>query len=526
VELTYFQKLYAAVLPGPGSTISLFRTDGTLLARYPDVARTLGQRFYAAEIFSRLAENDGHVLRRQVSAVDGQDRLIALHRLSRLPMALTTTLTLDAALSDWRHLAALLLGAALVLMAMLGALSALLWRQFQQQRVLAEARAAQIQADRKILAAAAELDLLNASMPAVLTRLGRGPDGAWATLYTAPSIEAVLGFPRAVAIRPGWLQDQLSIADHGLLRGQLNQALAKGNGLVEVGFRHADGSARRFSGAMRAIPAPANTEEVIIVWTDVTRERALADQLAQAAKLASLGEVATGMAHELNQPLSTISMAAENLGRAMARLPEVTPRMRQKVSLITDQAHRAAGIIDHMRVFGRVSSDPPEPLQLEPLLHAIPDLTSARLRSSPVRLELAVPEDLPAFMGRTGPLEQVMVTLLANACDAYDAMGQASPKAERIVRITATPAEGEICITVSDHAGGIPDDIKARIFEPFFTTKPVGQGTGLGLSISYGLVTEMGGTITAENQDGGACFTIRFAAAPPEKSLIRHAAPA
>lgn len=513
VELAYFQNLYASILPGPGSSIGLFRTDGTLLARYPDIARTLGQNYAAAEIFRSLADGSGHALVRQISRVDGQDRLIAAHRLGRLPMAVTTTLTVDAALSGWRQLAAVLVAAALILEAMLVTLAVMLWRQFLQQRVLAEARAAQVRAEEQTLAAAAELELLNASMPAVLTRFRRGPDGIWDTRYTAPSVEAVFGIPLAVAARPGWMRTRLSADDLGLLQEQMDLALARGAGQVEVGFEHADGSARRLSGAMRLIPTPDGHDDVIIVWTDVTRDRAFAGQLAEAAKLASLGAVATGMAHELNQPLATISMAAENLTRAIARLPDMSPRLMQKLSVITDQALRAAAIIDHMRVFGRAGSAPPEALHLSALLNAIPDLTRAKLRSSAARLVLDVPEEVPPFMAGALALEQVLVNLVGNACDAYLGRGDAIAADERVIRIGAAFAERRVCITVSDHAGGIPEDALPRIFEPFFTTKAVGQGTGLGLSISYGLVTEMGGSITAENLEDGARFTIRLAAA-------------
>lgn len=362
-----------------------------------------------------------------------------------------------------------------------------------------------------------ELELLNASMPAVLMRFRRGPDGIWDTCYTAPSVEGVFGFPLAVASGPGWLRTRLSVDDLGLLHQQLDPALGQGTGQVEVGFEHADGSARRLSGTMRPIQTPDGHDDVIIVWNDVTRERAFAGQLAEAAKLASLGEVATSMAHELNQPLATISMAAENLTRAISRLPDMSPRLVQKLSVITDQAHRASAIIDHMRVFGRAGSTVPEAQHLSPLLNAVQDLTTAKLRASAAHLVLDVPEDLPPFMAGTLALEQVLVNLIGNACDAYLGAGDAIGARERVIRIGAAFAEGRVSITVSDHAGGIPEDAMPRIFEPFFTTKAAGKGTGLGLSISYGLITEMGGSITAENLDGGAHFTIRLTAALDER---------
>ena len=516
VEMTYFQNLYASLVQGAGRTIALFRTDGTLLARYPDVARTRGQNYSASDVFRRLEAAQGRLLVRQVSQVDGQDRLIAAQRLARLPMVVTTSQTVETALSDWWQLVVVLLAAVLFIEAMLVVIAVMLWRHFRQQSMLAEARAAQVRAEGQTLAAAAELELLNASMPAVLMRFRRGPDGLWDSCYTAASIEAVFGFPLAVASRPGWLQSRLSADEVAQLHQQIDQALAHGTGQMEIGFEHAAGGTRRVSGTMRPIKTPQGNDDVIIVWTDVTRERAFAGQLAEAAKLASLGAVATGMAHELNQPLAIISMAAENLARFISRLPDMSPRLVQKLSVITEQALRAAAIIDHMRVFGRTGSVPLEPLHLSLLLKAIPDLTMAKLRGSAARLVLDVPEDLPPFMARTLALEQVLVNLIGNACDAYLDASDAIAANERVIRIGASFAEGRVCITVSDHAGGIPEDVMPRIFDPFFTTKMVGKGTGLGLSISYGLVTEMSGSISAANLDGGAHFTVRLAAALDE----------
>jgi C4-dicarboxylate-specific signal transduction histidine kinase len=108
-----------------------------------------------------------------------------------------------------------------------------------------------------------------------------------------------------------------------------------------------------------------------------------------------------------------------------------------------------------------------------------------------------------------------MINLIANACDAYATLDPAVPMERRNILVSACAADQRIRLFIQDHAGGIPADTLPRIFEPFFTTKEAGQGTGLGLSISYGIITDMGGTITAEVADGGTRFTIDLPSAAP-----------
>jgi C4-dicarboxylate-specific signal transduction histidine kinase len=123
-------------------------------------------------------------------------------------------------------------------------------------------------------------------------------------------------------------------------------------------------------------------------------------------------------------------------------------------------------------------------------------------------LEIDLPEVLPEILAKAVPLEQVLLNLVVNACDA-SAMCVSRPGADaRLIRISAVTSGDRVSLAVCDHAGGIPPDVLPRIFEPFFTTKSVGLGTGLGLSISQRIIEEMGATLTAENRDGGACFTI------------------
>jgi C4-dicarboxylate-specific signal transduction histidine kinase len=139
-------------------------------------------------------------------------------------------------------------------------------------------------------------------------------------------------------------------------------------------------------------------------------------------------------------------------------------------------------------------------------------LATARLREHRVALRTELAPDLPPVLAKAVPLELVLLHLITNACDAYGVHGVAVA-ADRVIRVRAEAAGGRIVIGVSDLAGGIPEGDLTNIFQPFFTTRTVGLGTGLGLSVSFGIITELGGTITAANLDGGAEFRIVLPAA-------------
>jgi two-component system C4-dicarboxylate transport sensor histidine kinase DctB len=139
----------------------------------------------------------------------------------------------------------------------------------------------------------------------------------------------------------------------------------------------------------------------------------------------------------------------------------------------------------------------------------------SKLKFASVTVKWQAEATLPPILGSAISIEQVLINLIANACDAYVAR-QATAPCKRSIDIHARQEQGMVVIEVQDQAGGIPEAVLPRVFEPFFTTKPVGQGTGLGLSISYGIVTDMGGSITVGNRDGGAWFQLRLPATGTE----------
>jgi PAS domain S-box-containing protein len=236
---------------------------------------------------------------------------------------------------------------------------------------------------------------------------------------------------------------------------------------------------------------------------NISERKQAAANLIQSSKLATLGEMATSVAHELNQPLNVIRMAAGNGRRKMSEGIVDAEYLNDKLLRIEEQTARAATIIDHMRMFGREATELPESIDPRVVVVNALDLVSEQLRLAGVEVVTVLAEDCGYVMGHAIQLEQVILNLLTNARDAID-------DSDDRAKITLRVFEGDkvVYITVQDTGGGIASDVLGRIFEPFYTTKEMGKGTGLGLSVSYGIVHDMKGTIIAENIDDGARFTI------------------
>ena len=236
---------------------------------------------------------------------------------------------------------------------------------------------------------------------------------------------------------------------------------------------------------------------------DISQRKDAAAKLIQSSKLATLGEMATSVAHELNQPLSVIRMAAGNIRQRISKGIVDPKYLSEKLLRIEEQTARAATIIDHMRMFGREAKEPAESIDPRNAVKRALDLMGEQLRLAGIEVVTVLPEDCACVLGHVIQVEQVLLNLLTNALDAIT-------QSEGMAKITLQVFEegNVIHITTQDTGGGIPDDVLQRIFEPFFTTKSMERGTGLGLSVSYGIIQDMKGTIAAENIDDGARFTI------------------
>ncbi len=260
----------------------------------------------------------------------------------------------------------------------------------------------------------------------------------------------------------------------------------------------------------RVVERYTDSTEIIGNWTDITREHGMAQQVMDNAKLATLGELATGLAHELNQPIAVMSLAAENAEDALSIGPAGIPGARVRLTRIVEQAQRAKNIVSHLRIFGRGDTGPLEPVHLEEAVTGALALVSGMLRSYGVTVETYLPSDLPRVTGRLVLIENVIVNLCVNA---RDAMRNISSD-QRVLRIEgSTKPRAQVELRIVDRGGGIPASVMPRLFEPFFTTKSPGEGTGLGLSISHGMMQSIGGGLSVTNTGTGACFILTMQAA-------------
>ena len=228
------------------------------------------------------------------------------------------------------------------------------------------------------------------------------------------------------------------------------------------------------------------------------------EQLIQSAKLASLGEMAAGIAHELNQPLHIIGMSAE-MGINYLQI-EKYDKIEPKLEKIGQQVKRATAIINHLRTFGREASDHEQ--SNHDVSHIIEDsfiLFTEQFRVHGIEVRKQLGTNIPQVSCNPIQLEQVLSNLLINAKDAME------NSAEKIITVSTRVEEKNVIIEIQDTGIGMDKAVQKKIFEPFFTTKEVGRGTGLGLSISYGIINDHGGTLQYESEPGkGTLFRIQL----------------
>lgn len=243
------------------------------------------------------------------------------------------------------------------------------------------------------------------------------------------------------------------------------------------------------------------------------RERELREkqaQLVQAGKMATLGELTTGVAHELNNPLNNIGLFVGNVVDHLDLGRMDLERMRRDLVAATQQVRKATEIISHLRTFGRLAPVSRERVDLNLTIHRALSLMQEQFRLRQIAVALDLDPANPQVIGNAIQVEQAFINLLTNA---RDALADATRKEIRVRSITR---EAAVEVAIADTGPGIPPGMEQRIFDPFFTTKEVGQGTGLGLSITYGIIKEHGGTVSVVPRapGDGAVFLIQLPTGP------------
>ena len=250
--------------------------------------------------------------------------------------------------------------------------------------------------------------------------------------------------------------------------------------------------------------------EVQAVGRDNTEVRRSQQQLTQSAKMATLGEMATGLAHEINQPLNVMRMAIVNVLKRLGDGNAEVAYLTEKLQRIDAQVQRATRVVDHMRVFGRRSEIEQRPFDPAQAVEGTLALLSEGLRGKGVELRVTAPDVAVQVNGHVDQLEQVLINLMVNARDALSSQREKNPQLRPWIALHCEHDSRHVRLWVEDNAGGIDPRLLERIFEPFFTTKPIGVGTGLGLSVSYGIVENMGGRLSVVNGEQGARFCVEL----------------
>jgi two-component system NtrC family sensor kinase len=252
--------------------------------------------------------------------------------------------------------------------------------------------------------------------------------------------------------------------------------------------------------------SPINGEDgrvssIVVVMTDVTDSAMLRAKLVHAEKMAAVGQLVSGVAHEVNNPLTAIlgftDLLMEN--------PELPESARRDLRVILQEAQRTKQIVQNLLSFARQMPPQRRPVQLNNILQRTVHLRSYDFISHGIQVVELLDESLPEVVGDSHQLQQVFLNILNNA---YDAVRETARAAR--IEIRSARASAFVEISFRDNGMGIADP--ERIFDPFFTTKDVGKGTGLGLSICYGIVREHGGEIVCQNNldSEGATFTVRL----------------
>lgn len=257
----------------------------------------------------------------------------------------------------------------------------------------------------------------------------------------------------------------------------------------------------------------SHRDVLIASATDITESVEKETQLIQAGKLATLGTMAAGMAHEINQPLNVIQICADLILKMIKKgitIPEDELVMMAKD--IIDNVARASGVIKHVRDFARQSERDLKKLVINDPINDVFKVLGHQLTVHSIKVKLDLDPDLPEIRAEHNRLEQVFINLVTNAIDSMDEKAEKEDApVEKILGIKTYAEKGWVVTEVSDTGLGMSEDVKRKIFEPFFTTKETGKGTGLGTSISFGIIKDYSGTIDIQSEYGkGATFIIKF----------------
>ena len=367
--------------------------------------------------------------------------------------------------------------------------------------------------DRLLRARQAETDRFRAMFEAM-------PQGVVLTDRNLRVIQANRSAERMLADCGGGAARFDSLLERLALMPQV-QDVRGGRCNVAEGEAQPDGDRTWSLTVSRMLDEEGAKDRLVFVLTDITERRRLQRQLAQSEKMSSLGQMISGVAHELNNPLASIVGYTQLIrGAAQGDGP-----LHKRLEVLGREAERCRKIVQNLLSFVRHHEPEHKPLSLNQVVENVVALLRYQLRVDGIRVDSELDTGLPALEGDAHQLEQVLVNLLTNAAQAIRQTGEPGT-----VTLRTRPASaGGVMLEIRDTGPGIPETARSRIFDPFFTTKGPGEGTGLGLSLVYGIVTAHGGTIETLHHEGpGTTFRIRLPGGrsePRAETLARTPSP-
>ncbi len=234
-------------------------------------------------------------------------------------------------------------------------------------------------------------------------------------------------------------------------------------------------------------------------------------QLVQSARMAAVGELAAGVAHELNNPLTPVLGLAEFL----LKRDRLDDAARKDLSIIAAEARRAREIVLNLLDFARQTESSRQQADVNQVVRDTLALVRSRLESNDIVVEEHYDPNLPLLLLDTARLKQVWLNLFVNALHAMPHGGRLAVTTEWLPVLADRPGDRKVAVRIADTGAGIPPTVLPHIFEPFYTTRPTGQGTGLGLAVSLGIVQDHGGSIDVDTQEGkGSTFTVWLPVGP------------
>jgi len=278
----------------------------------------------------------------------------------------------------------------------------------------------------------------------------------------------------------------------------ISQVLASGKSQLQIEFRFKRGSVEKI---LIADIIGMQKNEVLTLLRDITEEREMQERLYLTDRLASVGQMAAGVAHELNNPLTGVVALSQLLLETGA-----PSEMKEDLETIRKEGQRAASIVKNLLSFARSHTTSIQSVDINAVICEVLNLRAYEDRANNIEITTHLAPNLPEIMSDRFQMQQVFLNIVLNAEQAM-----ILSKGRGNIMVTTEPIKGFVRISFADDGPGIPPEIMNRIFDPFFTTKEVGKGTGLGLSICYGIVANQGGNIYARSKQGkGATFVVEL----------------